>query len=113
MARILHDNNARLVAVLRNTSPIMVLFRVNENPDRHILPACDLHAKAIEATSANPRDREAFWAAREAARKAYEAGDTRHAIDTERLRCECGKPMCFSCGGCSASCVCGRSLSET
>lgn len=29
-----------------------------------------------------------------------------HKIDTETLQCSCHAPMCFSCGWCSAMCVC-------
>lgn len=92
---VLRDNNAHLVQILRNTYPMMVLFRSSSNPDAlHILPACDLHRQAIQA-------------------KLRETVETRHVIDTETLRCECGASMCFSCGGCSAEggcsvdCGCG------
>lgn len=29
-----------------------------------------------------------------------------HRIDTERRRCECGAKLCFTCGWCSADCIC-------
>lgn len=27
-------------------------------------------------------------------------------IDTEARRCSCGAPLCFTCGWCSAECLC-------
>lgn len=34
--------------------------------------------------------------------------DELHYINTERLRCSCGAPMCFDCGWCSAQCKCSH-----